>query len=213
MALASDSTSPFRVDEVCLADVWAELKAGKLKVVSAASSESDHTLTLSYSVLNGDHTPAAELRTLEQALLRGYQRVALDLGVAPSEVVRAAKAASAWIGVSGMPTRTPPLVAFSVLAAHRGSKATVRREWREHVRLSMPRPEVELGSQLSVQEMAIVGLLVEGVGHQGVAEKHGLGGRVAATCISRIFAKLDVEGRRDLVALAFSFVDRRAAEP
>jgi DNA-binding NarL/FixJ family response regulator len=62
--------------------------------------------------------------------------------------------------------------------------------------------EGERGDELSVRELEVLRLLVEGAGNKAIAVRLGLSENTIKTHISRIFAKLGVQSRTEAVTVA-----------
>jgi DNA-binding NarL/FixJ family response regulator len=62
--------------------------------------------------------------------------------------------------------------------------------------------EGERGDELSVRELEVLRLLVEGAGNKAIASRLGLSENTIKTHISRIFAKLGVQSRTEAVTVA-----------
>jgi DNA-binding CsgD family transcriptional regulator len=190
-----------------LAEVWTELKAGKLKIVSAKSADDYHLLVVRQAELTHDETPARNLQLLEQSVIAGSQQVGLDMAMSPSSVASAAKEARSWLGLRGKSPRLPPLLRFSILAHQRGSLVTAARRYQRNFVLSLPRPEGRLRASLNTHECQLLRLLVDGDSLLHIAEKRQIAARVAARPIADLCSRLGVRDRRQLYVLLFDLLE------
>lgn len=206
MPPTSEPPSPAATDHVRLAEVWTELRAGKLKVVSAKSDEDEHLLVVRQAGLADDETPSPSLRLFEQSVVTGYRQVGFDMAMSPARVMSAVNDARIWLGLRSK-SLLPPLLRFSILADQRGSLVTAARRFQRNFVLSLARPEARLRATLNPHEWQLLRLLVEGEPLAGIAERRRTATRVTANQIGHLWKRLGVRGKHELYLLVFDLLE------
>lgn len=192
---------------VPLASVWHDLGTSRALVVdSFCRPERCYLVTRSRAPI----TPvrgitARNLQILTLALLARMQKnVALDLGITQSAVAFAASRCLRAMGLDCTASTAPALLVAAVQAYHQegaqplARAATFVHGGFDHHVFSIRRPEPR-GEGLSDAERDIVRLIIERRTNLEIAQLRATSKRTVANQLSRILAKLGVDGRLGVV--------------
>lgn len=190
-----------------LSEVWALLGKGKLKVVDEFTDDARNFLLLKPPDQRRAPVPsfARKLRGLETALTEGGLKVAaFELACKPPTVVLHARSVFAFMGLSCLFGRTPPLLVMAACAARGMPVLTARAcelfEAGGRVTVvSVPRLDLLATPLLSPGERDVVRLLFEGKSHAEIARARQRSPRTVANQLGSVFRKLHVSGRLELI--------------
>jgi DNA-binding NarL/FixJ family response regulator len=147
-----------------------------------------------------------------EAVLSGalQKRVAIELALAPSTIALNARMGLDFMGLRCRPSRAHPLLMLAATAARAqessidGAVSFVARGNEQLRVIAIPRPELALASSLPPAEFAVIRSLLEGAGHDEIAQLRGTSTRTIANQIAAVFRRLKVSGRGELVIRLFS---------
>lgn len=187
------------IDSVLLSDVWHALRDGRARLARVADTAEEHVAVLELSDTRRAVSP--HIGILER-LLEGAssQQVAIRYCLGISTITVAAGDALESMGIARRPSRVPALVVLAFQAAQLESKARARAATNgTTLELRFPRCDRQPSASLSTFEALVLRLVVEGNGHEEVAQLCSLARRATANRIAGIYRTLGVSGRRELV--------------
>jgi DNA-binding CsgD family transcriptional regulator len=142
---------------------------------------------------------------LERVLLGQPQNsVAIDLALSPSTVAQVCKRVLSSMTLECLPSHTPVVFVLATHAA-RGFPLPEARLYTSsanpgHLTVRVSRPDYVLSDALTPREQAIVRRLVEGWSTSSLAAERRTSGRTIANQLASVFRKMNVSGRRELLA-------------
>lgn len=203
-----------------LAAVWRALMRGEFRVVRHFESPEQLGLVLA------KNTPARALgarqrHIIERALTSSSQKsVSLDDDVAASTITSKLSQALQHVGVGGVPSRAPFLLAVAACAA-KANTQTVAAPGNDNafggsseLTLLLHTPDAWLTARLTRAEREIVRARLAGATHVQIAERRERSPRTIANQLASAFRKLRVSGRAQLmVTLANEYLAGSVAIP
>ena len=198
---------PWETRDVPLASIWEDLTTSRAQVVDSFCRPDRCFLVTQSRLLAGPvrGITARNLQILTQALLARMQKsVAHELGITQSAVAFAASRCLRAMGLECTASTAPALLVAAVQAYHHvGPELFARASSFTHGGFvyrayGMRRPEPR-GEGLSTAEREIVHLIIERRTNQEIAQLRSTSERTVANQLSRILAKLGVDGRLGVV--------------
>ena len=189
-----------------LARAWRDLFAGHAMVVRADSRGAWTYLELTTLVPERalQRPQGAILKALEQILLgEPMKAVALELGVSRSILTTQVAKTLSFLGFTGGANQVPPIAAVLALSSqsihlHSGSEPGENSVFS--YRVTVPRPRVVLGPELSPAEASVIELISDGASYDESARLRQTSTRTVANQIANAYRKLGVSGRLELLA-------------
>ena len=194
-------------ETISLAAVWQHLASGDWLVVDTLTDGAGCGLVLdsTRSARGRLRRPRArDVDLLERVLLCHQQKAAaIELGLTESGVSGALSRCLKSMGVPGKGQRLPFLIAMSALASRGATQ--LERAHRLHTSASdaivawLPRPEWMLCDLLPPAELAVAGLVVDGLSQADIAGRRRTSKRTVANQVGSIFRRVGVSGRIELL--------------
>lgn len=190
-----------------MAKLWDDLVQGRVRIVESFSSEERSYLALSLGPSDMRRPPESYFRLLER-VLRGVPQkaAAIDSDIAASTVAAACRQCLAFMGLSCLPSKVPPLLCLIAHAARDPKLATQARVCElEHPpgafrTLAAPRLERSMSRRFSPAQSQVLGLLLEGKSYAEIARQRGTSPRTIANQIAAVMGALRVSGRNGLIS-------------
>jgi len=188
-----------------LAELWPALVSGRARIVEIGATEAHYYLRFEVAISRAG-TPVNQryIQVLERLLLGDAPKaIAIDERCSASTV---ATAVHESLRAMGLRSGRIPALLVVMMHALRGKPghARVRVEStadRDGVRhwVTCARPELQLKQRLTVAELEVLALLVEGKCHQEIALRRQTARRTVANQLASVYRKLGVSGRLDLL--------------
>jgi DNA-binding NarL/FixJ family response regulator len=190
-----------------LSSVWPELVSGRARVIGSGATEAHHYVQLGASpvALDTNKLSARRVKMFERVLLgEPLKVVAIEMGYSISTVATAVGDCLSAMGLTGGSNRIPALL---VLALHAlrgragctGVRVELVSEESRDVQLSSDRLELPLRDKLTISELAVVALVIEGNSHAEIAKRRHTSARTVANQIASVHRKLRVSSRMELL--------------
>jgi DNA-binding NarL/FixJ family response regulator len=204
----SDATRSSGTSESPLepSSLWSALIAGKARIVESGATETSHYLHL-HAV--NDFQPAnglshGRIDIFERVLFGTSPKVvAAELGCSSSTVATAVAFCMRSMGFTCK--RIPPLLVVLTRALrsqpqrlHLNIERVAHHDGERQL-VTSARLERHLSPSLSVGELAVISMVVEGESHAEIARRRRTSVRTVANQIASVYKKLGVSGRMDLL--------------
>ena len=199
-------------EPVPLALFWRALTRGVCRVVDTFFTSSRcYVVTAGLAGQTERAVCGRTLLILERILSGASQKsLALDLGLAPSTIALNARVGLRNMGIGCKPSRVHPLLMLAAKAAHDrdlsvlGSMSVVFPNGVSLRAVGFPRPDAQLANVLPPGELAVIRALIEGRSYEDIAHQRGASQRTVANQIAKVFQRVRVSGRNDLVHRLFA---------
>jgi len=157
-------------------EIWGRLASGICRVKDAFVDEQTCYLVLCEPSAGESAIRPLQLEILEKILHgSGQKLLAIDLNLSCSTITTVVRRALASLGVDCKPSRVPLALVIAAQASNdvqerlTAGVATFAYEGREHLVVSMRRPDCDLSSLLSPAEVEVVRAQIEGHSHRNIA--------------------------------------------
>lgn len=206
---APSSLPPLEWQALDLAELWQALCSGSWRFQELFDSEAR-----CYAVLEPVAPASARPVPIRSANILGrlllgqcHKAVGFEIRRSAATIATAAHQALQAMGLKGLGSRAPVLLAMAACAALRPRRTPVLarctrvgKEEDASLLVSMARPDVRFPASLSVGEAAVIRQLIGGATHAEIARGRGTSSRTVANQLATAFQKLRVSGRAALTA-------------
>ena len=194
------------LQQISLPTLWSDLVCGKRRLVDGFFTQTRCGLVLGAGSETDGPLSDRNMLVLE-AMLKGdgYKVLALDMGVAISNIATNARWLLSWIGAQGRPSRVHPMLMLIAAAARRepvrtsASMTWVAHQGTEYLVIGMPRQDLLIANELSGAVTQVLQGLFEGFSYAEIAEARSTSIRTVANQAAVVFRHLRVSGRNELV--------------
>lgn len=202
-----------------LTQLWDDLIQGRVRIIESFSSEERSYLALSLCPSDSRRPPEAYFRLLERVLGGVPQKaVAIEFDVAASTVAAACRQCLAYMGLTCLPSKVPPLLCLFAHAARQPSLAADARVCDvEHPAgpfrtLAAPRLERGIRRRFSPAQSEVLSMLLDGKSYAEIARQRGTSPRTIANQVAAVMGTMRVSGRTGIISELIQCSQRQLAD-